>query len=170
MARRRCSGPRRASAPTWWGSSTPASPASPSCTGARAEAAEPGAGAAGGLGFALLAFLGARMRPGVELVAEAIGLRDAIARADLVLTGEGSVDEQTLNGKTPAGVARMAQEEGVPCVVLAGRIKPGAEVLLDHGARDLVKIGAPDEPLAQALARGPQNMREAVAGYLRDRL
>ncbi|BAW93636.1 glycerate kinase [Actinomyces sp. Chiba101] len=139
-------------------------------TGTRAEAAEPGAGAAGGLGFALRAFLGARMRPGVDLVAEAIGLRDAIARADLVLTGEGSVDEQTLNGKTPAGVARLAREEGVPCVVFAGRIKPGAEVLLDHGVRDLVKVGSPDEPLARALARGPENMREAVAGYLRARL
>ncbi|SDN50979.1 glycerate kinase [Actinomyces ruminicola] len=136
-------------------------------SGHEPEAAVPGAGAAGGLGFALRVFLGAVLEPGVELVAHAVGLADAVAGADLVLTGEGSVDAQTLAGKTPAGVARVAAGAGVPCVVFAGRIKDGAENLLEHGVRELVKVGPPDEPLAQALRHGQENLRRAVGDYLR---
>ncbi|NDR53938.1 glycerate kinase [Actinomyces sp. 565] len=136
-------------------------------SGHEPEAATPGAGAAGGLGFALRAFLGAELEPGVELVAQAVGLADAVVGADLVLTGEGSVDAQTLAGKTPAGVARLAAEAGVPCVVFAGRIKAGAENLLSHGVKDLVKVGPPDEPLEQALRHGQENLRRAVGDYLR---
>ena len=66
----------------------------------------PGAGAAGGLGFAALAFLGARMRPGIEVVLELVSSRARVAGAALVVTGEGSLDAQTLRGKAPAGVAR----------------------------------------------------------------
>ncbi|PHP52619.1 glycerate kinase [Actinomyces ruminis] len=131
------------------------------------EAAVPGAGAAGGLGFSLRVFLGAELEPGVELVARAVALGDAVVGADLVLTGEGSVDAQTLAGKTPAGVARVAAGAGVPCVVFAGRIKDGAENLLEHGVRDLVKVGPPDEPLEQALRHGQENLRRAVGDYLR---
>lgn len=137
-------------------------------SGRTRQAALPGAGAAGGLGFALAAFLGASLEPGVELVAGAVGLARAVADADLVLTGEGSVDEQTLEGKTPAGVAAVAAGAGVPCVVCAGRIKPGARVLLEHGVSALVKVGPHDEPLEEALRHGEVNMRRAVAGFLRD--
>jgi glycerate 2-kinase len=86
-----------------------------------------GGGAAGGLGAGLAAFCGARIASGVDLVAEVVGLADLIKGADLVLTGEGSYDDQTARGKTPAGVARIAAEQGVPAVILAGRIQPGAE-------------------------------------------
>lgn len=79
----------------------------------------PGAGAAGGLGFALLA-LGGTRRSGVELVAEAVGLGAELARADLVVTGEGTFDASSLRGKVVGGVARAALAAGVPCVVLAG--------------------------------------------------
>jgi glycerate kinase len=79
-----------------------------------------GAGAAGGLGAGLVAFLGARLRPGVEVVIEAVGLADRMARADLVVTGEGRLDEQSLRGKAPAGVLRLARELGVPAIVLCG--------------------------------------------------
>ena len=130
---------------------------------------QPGAGAAGGLGFCLSAFLGARLRPGVELVAHAVGLAEQVSDADLVMTGEGSVDSQTVYGKTPAGVAAVASRAGAPCVVFAGQIKNGAEALLDHGVRDLVKVGDPREPLEDALRNGERNMRQAVADYLRDR-
>ncbi len=126
----------------------------------------PGAGAAGGLGFALLAFLGARLRPGVEVVADAVGLADAVRGADLVLTGEGAVDAQTLEGKTPAGVALVAHRAGVGCIVLAGRVKPGAEALLEHGVDALVQIVGDDVPLARALADGPQNLAAATAHFL----
>ncbi|QGF23366.1 glycerate kinase [Raineyella fluvialis] len=81
----------------------------------------PGAGAAGGVGIAALAFLGAAMRPGIELVLEVAGFADALADAALVITGEGSLDEQTLSGKAVAGVAAEAGRAGVPVVAVCGR-------------------------------------------------
>lgn len=80
-------------------------------------AGHPGAGAAGGVGFAALAVLGARPRTGLELVADLVGLADRVRGADLVITGEGSLDHQSLSGKTPVGVARLARAIGVPVVV-----------------------------------------------------
>ena len=80
----------------------------------------PGAGAAGGLGFGLMAFCGARLRRGVEMVAEAVNLEKLIRGCDLVITGEGRMDSQTLNGKTPMGVARVAQKAGVPVIAICG--------------------------------------------------
>jgi glycerate kinase len=87
----------------------------------------PGAGAAGGLGFGLVAFLGARLRPGVDVVMEAVGFADRLARADLVITGEGKLDAQSLHGKVPAGVVRTARESGKDAMILCGR----SEVRLD---------------------------------------
>jgi glycerate kinase len=87
----------------------------------------PGAGAAGGVGFALIAVLGASTRPGAELVFELTGLAEAVSTADLVVTGEGSLDAQTLHGKAPAAVAALARDKGVRAVAVAG------QVLLSHG-------------------------------------
>ena len=135
----------------------------------RAELADlPGAGAAGGLGFALMAFLGARLEPGVELVARAVGLAEAVSGADLVLTGEGSVDAQTLAGKTPAGVARVAAAQGVPTVIVAGRVRPGAEVLLTTGCVALMSSSQGDVvPLAEVLRAAPQSAERATATVMR---
>lgn len=127
----------------------------------------PGSGAAGGLGFALRAFLGAELVPGLDLVAEALGLAEAIEGADLVLTGEGKVDGQSARGKTPAGVAALAGRLGVPALVFAGALGDGAEALLDVGATRIIAISTPDEPLPVALRRGPENLRHAVAAALR---
>lgn len=80
----------------------------------------PGAGAAGGLGFGLLSFCGATLRPGFDLVAEILGLEAAIARADVVVTGEGCLDRQTLEGKAPAGVARLSRQMGKRVFAIAG--------------------------------------------------
>lgn len=88
---------------------------------------EPGAGAAGGAGLALTAVLGAAARPGAELLFELVGLAQALAGTDLVVTGEGSLDGQTLHGKAPAAVADAARARGVPVVAVAGR------VMLDAG-------------------------------------
>ena len=82
----------------------------------------PGAGAAGGIGAGLIAFLGAELRPGAQLVAEVVGLEKRIAAADLVVTGEGRLDAQTAYGKTVATVARLAQKQGRPVVALAGNV------------------------------------------------
>jgi len=91
----------------------------------------PGAGAAGGLGAGLVAFAGARLRPGVELVMDAVRFAERLARADVAITGEGKLDAQSLRGKVPAGVIRAAREAGKPVVVLCGRAEvapEGAEV------------------------------------------
>ena len=93
---------------------------------------EPGAGAAGGLGFGLLAFCGARLRPGVEVVMDAVGLPQHIVEADLVITGEGSLDEQSLHGKVPAGVLAACELAGVPAAIVCGRATievPGVPVV-----------------------------------------
>ncbi len=134
----------------------------------RDVAGTPGAGAAGGLGAALLAaFPRARIRSGVEVVLEAVHLDDALRGADLVLTGEGSVDAQTMHGKAPYGVAQAARRQGVPVVVLAGRIGPGAEQLYRHGVRALVPIVGNVTDLPTALAEGPANLEAAVATVCR---
>ncbi len=82
---------------------------------------EPGAGAAGGLGFGLLAFAGARLRPGVDAVAEAVGLEAALAEADLVITGEGAFDATSSRGKVVGGVLEVAALAGIPAWVVCGR-------------------------------------------------
>jgi glycerate 2-kinase len=82
----------------------------------------PGAGAAGGLGAGAIAFLGATLRPGIELVLDAVGFDAAVAGADLVITGEGSLDAQSLRGKAPHGVAKAATAHGVPVIALAGQV------------------------------------------------
>jgi glycerate 2-kinase len=82
---------------------------------------KPGAGAAGGLGFGLISFCGATIRPGFDVIAEAVGLESKMKEVDVVITGEGSLDRQTLEGKTPAGVARMAQKLGKRVFAIVGR-------------------------------------------------
>jgi glycerate kinase len=87
-----------------------------------------GAGAAGGLGFGLLSFCGATIRPGFEVVGETVGLESKMKDADLVITGEGSLDRQTLEGKTPAGVARLARKLGKPVFAIVGRASEDPEL------------------------------------------
>lgn len=87
----------------------------------RDRSVDPGAGAAGGVGFAALALLGARMQPGIELMLDLVGFEEKVRGARLVVTGEGSLDEQTLHGKAPAGVARAARAAGVRVVAVCGR-------------------------------------------------
>jgi glycerate kinase len=90
--------------------------------GAQESAAAPGAGAAGGVGFGALVGLGARFRPGIEVLLDVLGFAAALERADLVITGEGSLDAQTLRGKAPAGVAAAARARGVEVVAVCGRL------------------------------------------------
>jgi len=82
----------------------------------------PGAGAAGGLGAGLAAFLGAELRPGAEIVIEVTGLDDKLKGADLVVTGEGTMDEQTYYGKSPTGVAKLASKHGIPVITINGSV------------------------------------------------
>lgn len=95
---------------------------------------EPGAGAAGGLGFALMAFLGASLHPGVELIARECGLDGALSGAALCMTGEGKIDMQTLHGKTVAGVTALAIAKNVPVIAFGGRVEEdAAKHLRDRG-------------------------------------
>ncbi|QJQ97851.1 glycerate kinase [Halomonas sp. PGE1] len=111
----------------------------------------PGAGAAGGMGFAARAFLGAELRPGIELVMAQAGFETLLEGTGLVITGEGQLDGQSLAGKTPVGVARAARARGVPVVVLAGRLAPGWQAALEEGVT-----------AAFALADGPMALDEAL--------
>jgi glycerate kinase len=94
---------------------------------------EPGAGAAGGMGAGLLAFFNARLLPGFEFLADACGLARAITDVDLVVTGEGTLDDGSLGGKTPIAVARMARDAGVSCLALCGAIHLPDEALRSAG-------------------------------------
>ncbi len=89
----------------------------------------PGAGAAGGLGFGLMAFCGGNLKPGIEIVLEASKLRNKIKNADLVITGEGCMDGQALNGKAPMGIAVAANEFSVPVIAIAGQVKGGPDLM-----------------------------------------
>ncbi len=93
----------------------------------------PGCGAAGGLGFAFRTFLGGKLLPGVELVLDAVGLKDQLKDADIVFTGEGRLDSQTVMGKAPAGVAATAKKYDVPVIAVSGCIGDGAGACNEHG-------------------------------------
>lgn len=133
-------------------------------------AGHPGAGAAGGLGAGLLVFCRAELRPGVEIVIEATGLRQRLAGADLVLTGEGRVDGQTLSGKTPLGVVRAARAAcgpSVPVVILAGSVGAGADRLYAHGVTALLPIAPGPITLEDAIARASELLADAAERALR---
>lgn len=112
----------------------------------------PGGGAAGGLGAGLAAFTGARLAPGAELVATVCRLAERMEGADLVITGEGRLDSQTANGKTPIGVARVARAQGIPVIALAGDLAEGYEALYHHGIAAAFSICPRPLPLVDALA------------------
>ncbi|QNH10718.1 glycerate kinase [Xanthomonas sp. SI] len=122
----------------------------------------PGGGAGGGLGAALVAFLGAQLRPGADIVAEALGLDALVADADLVITGEGRLDRQSVHGKTPLGVARIARRHGKPVVAIAGGLGAGAELLHAHGIDAMFGAVQRACTLEQALAEAAANLRLAA--------
>ena len=129
-----------------------------------------GAGAAGGLGFGLMAFAGATIRSGVEIVIKETRLEEKIAQADYVFTGEGGIDFQTKFGKTPFGVAQVAKQLNKPVIAFAGHIGEGVDELYAEGFSAIFGIvdGACD--LATALKHGEQNLErccESVARLLR---
>ncbi len=117
-------------------------------------ASVPGAGAAGGLAAGLIAFCGARVRPGFEVVAEAVGLADRVLQADLVVTGEGRLDHQSAFGKTTAGVSRAARDAGKPAVAVVGAVDGGREgeaaASFDAVFALTPDLAAPDEAMARA--------------------
>ncbi|CAL9621108.1 Glycerate 3-kinase [Streptomyces sp. enrichment culture] len=118
-------------------------------------AASPGAGAAGGIGYGAL-LLGARFRPGIEVMLDVLGFAPALDRADLVITGEGSLDEQTLHGKAPAGVAAAARAADKDVVAVCGRLALPPEVLGRAGIRRAYPLTDAEPDVAKCIAEaGP---------------
>ncbi len=125
------------------------------------QALVPGAGAAGGLGFGLMAFAGAHLVSGFDMVAAVCDLRQRVAKADLVITGEGSLDAQSLAGKGPVGIARLCSELRIPCVAVAGACSQEIRrsgIFAD--AIDLISLGL---PLAETMANANELLARQVA-------
>ncbi|AFE56564.1 glycerate kinase [Rahnella aceris] len=127
----------------------------------------PGGGAAGGMGVAARLFLRGNMRSGIDIIMDAIGLEEAMQGATLVITGEGRLDQQTINGKAPVGVARLAQRYHVPVIGLAGILGEGVEVVHQHGLDAVFSILPRLAPLETVLEQGEENLRYAAQNLAR---
>ena len=121
-------------------------------------AAMVGGGAAGGMGAAARVFLNATLKSGIDIVLEAVHLEEALRDADLVITGEGRIDSQTVGGKAPIGVARIAKKYGIPVIGIAGVLGDGVEAVHQHGIDAVFSILPALAPLAEVLDRGEQNL------------
>jgi len=130
----------------------------------------PGAGAAGGAGFAALAVLGATRRPGIELVLDLAGFESALDGADLVITGEGSLDAQSLAGKTPVGVARAAARRGIAVVAVAGRSTLREAELAAAGIAAVYPLTDLEPDLERCRAEADRLLRRTGQMIARDRL
>ncbi|ELV8642052.1 glycerate kinase [Vibrio vulnificus] len=117
-----------------------------------------GAGAAGGMGAALLGLLNAELRPGIEIVMDAVHLDEIVADADLVITGEGRIDSQTIHGKTPIGVARTAKKHGLPVIGIAGCLSADCGVVHEHGLDAVFAVVNRSVDLPTALAEAAENV------------
>ena len=126
-----------------------------------------GAGAAGGLGYALVQFLNARMAPGIDLVLEAVCFDQQLQGADLVITGEGRVDGQSLSGKTPVGVARWAKRHDLPVIALCGSIGAGAEGVHNVGIDALFTVVPGVCTLDEAMTEAAVNLERTAAQIAR---
>ncbi|CDH23615.1 glycerate kinase [Xenorhabdus bovienii] len=118
-----------------------------------------GAGAAGGMGASLLGCLDAKLQSGIEIVINILKLEEAIQEADLVITGEGRMDSQTIQGKTPIGVARVAKKFGIPTIALVGGMSRDYHVVHQHGLDAVFSIVPGACSLSDALANGADNLR-----------
>jgi glycerate kinase len=130
-------------------------------------AEQPGAGAAGGLGYAMLAFCGARMKPGIETVRDAVDLDKHLPACDLVITGEGKIDGQSAFGKVPVGVAGRVKKYGLPVLAIVGDIGDGAEAVYAYGVDSIMSSVNKAMPLSEALSRGGELLEEAAERAMR---
>jgi len=114
-------------------------------------AIEPGSGAAGGMGAALIGLIDAVLKPGVDLVIGIVELAKSLVDADLVITGEGQFDSQTIHGKTPAGVAKIAKSHNLPVICIAGSVKDGTDIIHQMGIDKIYSVTEGDYDLTEAL-------------------
>lgn len=117
-----------------------------------------GSGAAGGMGFAGNAFLQGRLKSGIEIVLDAVGFAQKVQQADLVITGEGKIDAQSIYGKTPVGVAQLAKKYDKPVIAIAGNIGEGASLVYEKGIDALFSITQRPEALEVSLLSARENI------------
>jgi glycerate kinase len=134
----------------------------------RNDTERPGAGAAGGAGYAALAVLNAEIRPGIELILDLINFDAKVAGADLVVTGEGSLDEQSLAGKAPVGVARAAAKAGVPVIAVAGRLQLSQQRLQDAGISAAYSLSDLEPDPARSIANASSLLHQVGVRLARD--
>lgn len=127
----------------------------------------PGSGAAGGLGAGLMAYAGAKLKPGIELIADACQFEEELREADLLITGEGRTDGQTAYGKVPVGLAQIAQRHGVPVVCLSGGLGPGYEVIYQHGIDAAFSNVTNAMPLKSAMESSGPMLEETAYAIMR---
>ena len=127
----------------------------------------PGAGAAGGLGAGLIAFLGAKLEPGIDLMIDASNLEEKLKGADLVISGEGRIDEQTAYGKTPMGVAERAKKENIPVILIGGEIRIGSKVLYEKGVDALISSVDRVSSLSEVMKNSRQALMDASERAMR---
>ncbi len=122
----------------------------------------PGAGAAGGLGFGLMAFCGGTLEKGIDLVLDSVGFDEALEGADLVITGEGRIDGQSVRGKVPVGIAARAKKKNLPVLVIAGDIGPGISNLYEYGIDAVMSTVNKAMPLKEALERSTELLEDGA--------
>lgn len=127
----------------------------------------PGAGAAGGLGAGLMAFLNGTLKKGIEIVIEYSGLEEKVKEADMVWTGEGSIDFQTQYGKTPLGVATIAKKYDKPVIAFAGRVGDNIDVLYEKGIDSIFGIMKGVTSIEEALEKGKENIEKTSENVIR---
>jgi len=126
-----------------------------------------GAGAAGGLGAGMMAFMGAELKAGVDIVLDTVNLRDKLSSVDLVITGEGGMDFQTIYNKAPIGVARIASEHNIPTIAIAGLLGSNFKIVHEHGIRAATSIVNGPITLEEASDRAFELISDSVEESLR---
>lgn len=127
----------------------------------------PGAGAAGGLGAGFLAFLNAKLKPGIEIVAKFLDLEYILKDANLVITGEGKIDKQSIFGKTPVGVAKLAKKYDLPVVAVCGSLGEGWEQTLKHGIDAIFSICDSPMTLRKCMTKTPELLVQTIENIFR---
>jgi glycerate kinase len=127
----------------------------------------PGSGAAGGLGAALIAFFDAEMKPGIDIIMDITNFSQKVKNADLVITGEGSTDYQTMFGKVPFGVSEVAKKYGKPVICISGSLGKGYEKLYDEGILALFSIINKPMTLEEAMEKGEELLEKATENIFR---
>ena len=125
-------------------------------------AIEPGSGAAGGMGAALIGLIDAVLKPGVDLVIGIVELAKSLVDADLVITGEGRIDSQTIHGKTPVGVAKIAKSHNLPVICIAGSVKDGTDIIHQMGIDEIYSVIERDYDLTEALIEAGHKLSQSA--------